>query len=178
MPWAGDNFTAAALLDSKSSYDAAIPRRLVELSLDFEKDMTHLAKKGGFGGWAYGVAGGEVHGNSNGNVYLGSVVVSQRRYLVGVGEGFGRSAQAFVDIGPEAQDVVVYKPDWARLDDAYKAAFEAAVTAAGAQSSLYYVAKADVLKREKVKREAVAAPTVVTVAPSRPQAVPTRPYCR
>lgn len=177
LPWAGDNFTAAALLANKDDYDRAIPRRLVELSLDFEKDMADTAKQSGFGGWAYAVAGGDVHGNSNGNVYLGSVIVGDRRFLVGVGEGFGRSAQAFTDISPKAKVVVVYEPDWARLDEPYKQAFEPAVTIHETQSRLFRVAQAEGLLR--VRARAVAAEvrsTPITVAPGRMEHVATRPH--
>lgn len=177
LPWAGDNFTAAALLATKAEYDRAIPRRLVELPLDFEKDMAHAAIKGGFGGWAHAVAGGDAHGNSNGNVYLGSVIVGDRRFLVGVGEGFGRSAQAFSDISPKAKVVVVYEPDWARLDEPYKQAFEPAITVRHTQSRLFRVAQADGLLR--VRARSVAAEvrsTPVTVAPGRVEHVTTRPH--
>ncbi|MFO1076456.1 MAG: hypothetical protein U1E73_01880 [Planctomycetota bacterium] len=178
LPWAGDNFTAAVLRDSKDDYDQAIPRRLVELPLDFEKDMADTAKRCGFGGWAHAVAGGEVHGNSNGNVYLGSVILGDRRFLVGVGEGFGRSTQAFADISPKPQVVVVYEPDWARLDDSYKKVFEPAITVRGEQSSLYRVANVVGLLRVRAKRDSIAIPTTVTVAPHRSQQVSTRPYSR
>lgn len=178
LPWAGDNFTAAALLASKDAYDQAIPRRLVELSLDFEKDMAETAKQAGFGGWAHAVAGGEVHGNSNGNVYFGSVVMGDRRFLVGVGEGFGRSAQALTDISPEPKVVVVYEPDRGRLDDRYKEAFEPAVNVRDEQSSLYCIAKVDALTRVRAKRDSIPTPTIVTVAPNRTQPVSTRPYSK
>ena len=178
LPWAGDNFTAAALMASKDDYDLAIPRRLVELSLDFEKDMADTAKKSGFGGWAHAVAGGDVRGNSNGNVYLGSVIVGDRRFLVGVGEGFGRSAQAFTDISPKAKVVVAYEPDWARLDEPYREAFEPAVNVRDEQSSLYCIATVEALAKIRVRRDTVATPTIVTVAPNRTQPVSTRPYCK
>lgn len=178
LPWAGDNFTAAVLRESKDDYEQAIPRRLVELPLDFEKDMAETAKRGGFGGWAHAVAGGEVHGNSNGNLYLGSVILGDRRFLVGVGEGFGRSTQAFADISPKPQVVVVYEPDWARLDDSYKRVFEPAITVRGEQSSLYRVASVVGLTRVRAKRDSIAIPTTVTVAPNRSQQVSTRPYSK
>lgn len=178
LPWAGDNFTAAALLASKDDYDQAIPRRLVELPLDFEKDMVGTAKNGGFGGWAHAVAGGDVHGNSNGNVYLGSVIVGDRRFLVGVGEGFGRTAQALTDISPEPAVVVVYEPDRARLDDSYQEAFEPAVNARDEQSLPYCVAKVEALTRVRAKRDSIPTPTIVTVAPNRPQPVSARPYSK
>jgi hypothetical protein len=176
LPWAGDNFTAAVLRESKDDYDQAIPRRLVELPLDFEKDMTDAAKRGGFGGWAHAVAGGDVHGNSNGNVYLGSVILGDRRFLVGVGEGFGRSTQGLTDISPKPGVLVVYEPDWARLDDSYKDAFEPAVTTRGERSSLFRVANANGLLRIFARSEAVGEPTIVTTAPGRAQAVSPRPY--
>lgn len=176
LPWAGDNFTAAAVFSSKDEYDRAIPRRLIELSLDFEKEMTEAAVDGGFGGWAHGVAGGVVHGNAGGNVYLGGVIVSGRRFLVGAGEGFGRSTQAFGDVNPKAQDLVVYEPDWDRLDESYRKVFERAVTHRGEQSSLYRVARTDALLRVRARSAAVAAVTVVSVGAGQSREVATRPY--
>ena len=131
LPWAGDNYTAAAVFPEKLDYDSAMPRRPVELSLDFEKEMREAAADSGFGGWAHGVAGGDVHGNSAGNVYLAGIEIRDRRFLVGVGEGFGRSTQAFGDINPKAAEIVVYTPDWKRLDADYKKLFEPAVTRRG-----------------------------------------------
>jgi hypothetical protein len=62
LPWAGDNFTAAAVFASREQYLEARPRRFVEMSLDFERDVKKIAAENGFGGWAYGVAGGQPHG--------------------------------------------------------------------------------------------------------------------
>lgn len=176
LPWAGDNFTAAALFDTRDGYIEAAARRLVELPLAFEKDMGRLATDSGFGGWAQGVAGGEVHGNSKGNVYLGSVVISGRRFLVGVGEGFGRSSQALNELKLRPTDVAVFEPDWVRLDDAYKHVFEAATTSYGEQSTLYHVASISLLIRVLAKREAIGTPTLVTAAGGRPYEVAPRSY--
>lgn len=178
LPWAGDNFTAAAVFAAREDYEQAARLRLVELSLDFDKEMAEATADGGFAGWAHGVAGGEVHGNASGNVYLGSVVVGGRRFLVGAGEGFGRSSEAFADINPQAQDVVFYEPDWRRLDDTYRSAFEPAINTRGEQSTLYRVAKARGLLRGRAQREAVATTTTVTFAPSRREEVATKPHYR
>ena len=177
LPWAGDNFTAAAVFPSKERYDAAVPKRLVELSLDFDKEMGDIAKACGFGGWAHGVAGGEVHGNANGNVYLGAVELEARRFLVGAGEGVGRSAQAFGDINPAAEDLVLYWPDWERLDGGYKGSFERAVTHRGEQSSLYRKASMPSLVRVRAKLASAPATsrTIVTFSDA-PRAVSGRPY--
>jgi hypothetical protein len=176
LPWAGDNFTAAAVFAARADYDRAIPRRLVELSLDFEKEMAEAAIDCGFGGWAHGIAGGDVHGNSAGNVYLAGVEVGQRRFLVGAGEGFGRSAQAFGDINPKAKEVVVFKPDWERLDEAYKKAFEPAVTQRGQESTLYRVAKVDVLIRARARQASVGAATTITFPGGQSRPVPSKPH--
>ncbi len=176
LPWAGDNFTAAAVFAAREDYDQAARFRLVELSLDFDKEMAEAAVDGGFAGWAHGIAGGEVHGNANGNVYLGSVVVGGRRFLVGAGEGFGRSSQAFADINPEAQDVVIFEPDWKRLDDSYRRAFEPAINSRGEQSTLYLLAKARGLLRGRAQTEAVAKTTTVTFAPFRREEIAIKPH--
>lgn len=178
LPWAGDNFTAAVFFAAKEDYDQAGQLRLVELSLDFDKEMEEATVDGRFAGWAHGIAGGEVHGNASGNVYLGSVVVGGRRFLVGAGEGFGRSSQAFADINPQAQDVVLYEPDWKRLDETYRGAFEPAINTRGEQSTLYRVAKARRLLRERAQREAVATTTTVTIAHGRREVVATKPHYR
>lgn len=177
LPWAGDNFTAAAVFTSGAEYDRAIAKRLVELSLDFEKEMAEDAIDVGFGGWAHGVAGGDVHGNAAGNVYLAGVEVGDRRFLVGVGEGFGRSTQAFGDINPKAKEIVVYEPDWKRLKEAYKKAFEPAVTARSkTQSTLYRSAKVDALVRIRAQQASVGTATPVGIAVGQTRGVQTRPY--
>jgi hypothetical protein len=176
LPWAGDNFTAAAVFPNKADYDRAMPRRLVELSLDFEKEMAECAIDCGFGGWAHGVAGGVVHGNSGGNIYLAGVEVGDRRFLVGAGEGFGRSSRAFGDINPESKHLVVYQPDWERLDDVYRPVFEPAVTRRGHESTLYRVVKIDTLVRVRARSASIGAATVVSFPSSQNRPVAPRPY--
>jgi len=178
LPWAGDNFTAAAVFDTKANYDEAIPKRLVELSLDFQKEMAEAADVSGFGGWAYGVAGGIVHGNSGGNVYLAGVEVGERRFLVGAGEGFGRSAQAFGDINPKAEEVVIYDPDCKQLQELYKNVFKPAVNVHGQQSSLYHVANADALVRVRARQGAVGTATIVSMPDRKSRMVAPRPHFR
>ncbi|HYF13857.1 MAG TPA: hypothetical protein VD971_02160 [Phycisphaerales bacterium] len=176
LPWAGDNFTAAAVFATRDSYDDAAPKRLVELALDFEKEMGDRAGGCGFGGWAYGVAGGTVHGNAGGNVYLGAVILAGRRFLVGAGEGVGRSAQAFGDINPKASELVLYKVDWDRLHDSYKRAFETAVTVRAQPSTLFKKASALGLNRVRASAAAAPAQTRVSVAPGQYQTFSSKPH--
>lgn len=177
LPWAGDNFTAAAVFSTKAAYDAAVSKRLVELSLDFEKEMAAIALENGFGGWAYGVAGGEVNGNVLGNVYLAGIEVGDKRFLVGAGEGFGRSAQAFADINPKVGSLAVFTADWQRLAEAYKAEFVPAINSHGERSSLYYSSSVSALKIKRVRAATVAPVTVVTASRHTPQEVVAKPYC-
>lgn len=176
LPWAGDNFTAAALFSTERQYDAAAPDRLVELSLDFEKDMKAVASNAELRGWAHGVAGGLPHGNSNCNVFVGAVIIDGRRFLVGAGEGFGRSAQAFGDINPQASELVMYEPDCKRLAARYKETFERAVTHHGEQSSLYRTAKMSALLRARAKEAAGSASILVSAPGRRPTPIIARPY--
>lgn len=175
LPWAGDNFTAAAVFTSKTDYDSAAPERLAELSLDFEKEMKAEAVACDFGGWAHGVAGGIVHGNSHGNVYMAGVEVGGRRFLVGAGEGFGRSTQAFGDINPKPSEIVLYKPDWERLDHAYKDLFQPATTRRREKSSLYRIARADALRAARSRRGSAAVTTTISF-PRESREVTSRPY--
>lgn len=176
LPWAGDNFTVAALATTRDSYYQAAQAGVVEVPLDFDKELTSAAVRGGFGGWACTVAGGDVHGNANGNVFVGSIVIADRRFLVGVGEGFGRTVKAFSDIDPKPGELVVYEPDWARLVESYKEAFEPAITVRGEQSSLYRIAKSSSLVRMRARRAATGSSIIVTVAPAREKAVSPRPH--
>jgi len=152
LPWAGDNFTAAAVFISKDDYDDAIATRLIDLSIDFELAMDAAADGAGFGGWAHGVAGGITHGRSGGNVYIAGVDVGDRRFLIGVGEGFGRSTQAFADVDPNPQQIVVYRPDWERLNPDYKKQFSPVTTWRNQTSELYVIADVDDLKIERGER--------------------------
>lgn len=176
LPWAGDNFTAAAVYASKDEYDRAAPLRLMELALDFEKELAAPAKNAGFGGWAYGVAGGDVHGNAGGNVYIATAEAGGRRFLLGAGEGFGRSAQAFGDVNPKTGVIVLYEPDWARLDEAYKKAFERAPTTRGVHSSLFRQARTSALQSERARRATIGVPTVISIPGRSAVAVPTKPH--
>lgn len=179
LPWAGDNFTAAAVFDTKAEYDRQVATRLVELSLDFELEMNEAAVDSGFDGWAHGIAGGEIHGNSGGNIYLAGVEVAGRRFLVGAGEGFGRSTQAFGDINPEGGQIVIYEPDWDRLDESYKAAFKPAVTHRNETSTLYWIAPTDALRLAQVEKASMAkAAVTVTLPRGQTGRVPIKPHYR
>ncbi len=176
LPWAGDNFTAAAVFQTKSEYDQALPTRLVELTLDFEKEMNEAAVLSGFGGWAHGVAGGEALAASRGNIYIAGAEIGGRRFLIGAGEGFGRSAQAFGDINPKAGHFVAFGTDWNRLDDRYRRAFEPAVTRRGAQSSLFRIAATAALLRSRSAAASVASATSITFGSSAARSVSARPF--
>lgn len=176
LPWAGDNFTAAALFSTVGQYDAAAPDRLVELSLDFEKDMRSAAGVAELRGWAHGVAGGVPHGNSHGNVFIGAVLIGGRRFLVGAGEGFGRSAQAFGDVNPDASQLVLYHEDTGRLAPHFREAFERAVTHRGEGSTLYDIADMKALLRIRARKDASSASIIVSAAGGRPKPMVARPY--
>lgn len=173
LPWAGDNFTVAAAYRTKDEYDSAVGTRLVELTLDFEKEMRANAVACEFGGWAHGVAGGEVHGNSGGNVYVAGIGLPGRRFLVGVGEGFGRSTQAFGDIDPEPGVMVLYQSDWRRLNDDYKSRFAEVSSRRGKKSSIYV--SADIEDLWTVRGHRATRVRSVSLGDSRPT-VAIKPY--
>ncbi len=178
LPWAGDNFTAAAVFRNKSEYDHAVSTRLVELSLDYDKELGELATQSGFGGWAHGVAGGDIHGNSSGNVYVAGIEVRGRRFLVGAGEGFGRSAQAFGDINPRASELVIYSADYSRLSDTYKSVFRPATTRRDKESTLYRSASTKALVVARSRKASVKVVTPVTLPGGKSHHVTARPYSR
>ena len=178
LPWAGDNFTVAAVYESKDAYEQGIQKGLVDLVLEFEKEMAESASSGSLEEWAYGVAGGEVHGNANGNVYLGSVQIPGRRFLIGAGEGFGRSAQAFADINPGANEIIAYSPDVQKMDEQYKNQFSGAQNTRGKQSSLFKRSDIDSVKRVRVRASASGSAVVVTKSSGRAEEIPSRPYMR
>lgn len=176
LPWAGDNFTVAAVYRSKDEYEKASATKLAELPVDFEKEMGLSMPKTTFNGWAHGVAGGDVHGNAGGNVYLGGIQIGQRRFLVGAGEGFGRSTKAFGDINPNAGEVVVSMPDHDRLHDDYKADFGPATNQRGQTSTLFRLSSTKELARTYGRSRIDGFPTIVTVAAGAQRQVDNRPY--
>ncbi|MEQ9095595.1 MAG: hypothetical protein RIE32_04965 [Phycisphaerales bacterium] len=176
LPWAGDNFTVAAVYRSKDEYEKASATKLAELPVDFDKEMGLSMPRSTFNGWAHGVAGGDVHGNAGGNVYLGGIQIGQRRFLVGAGEGFGRSTQAFGDINPETGEVVVFMPDHDRLADDYKADFGPATNQRGQTSTLFRLSSTKELARTYARSRVDGFPTVVTVAAGVQRPVDNRPY--
>lgn len=105
-------------------------------------------------------------------------MVGDRRFLVGAGEGFGRSTQAFADINPQAGEVVLYEPDCLKLDDTYRRAFEPAINRRGEQSSLFRVANASGLVRARAQMGAVATTTTASFAPGSRVEVATKPHHR
>lgn len=176
LPWAGDNFTAAAVFSQKSEYESAIPKQLVELTLDFEKEMEAVAKDCGFGGWAHSIASGEVHGNASGNIFIAGIEVENRRFLVAAGEGVGRSTQGFGDINPDAGEVVVYKADWDKLVDEYKNELGPAKTKRKQESSLYRLGDTRDLLIARTNEAAKEVVTVVTNPRRGEQPIRSRPY--
>jgi hypothetical protein len=176
LPWAGDNFTAAAVFAQKRDYDDAVPTRLIELSMDYEKDMADAAIECGFGGWAHGVAGGDVHGNAAGNVFLAGIEAGGRRFLVGAGEGFGRSAQAYGDTNPKAGVIALYKPDRERLDESYKRVFKPARKPDGSESTLYYSALVESLVPVRARMASETSVTTISFPGEAPRAIPNKPY--
>jgi hypothetical protein len=176
LPWAGDNFTAAAVYALKTEYDEAIPRRIVELTLDFDKVMNHAAVTSGFEGWAHGVAGGEVHGNASGNVFVAGIEVGEQRHLVAAGEGVGRSTQAFSDINPDAGEFVLYKADHKRVDAIYKDTFKPSTTIRDEVSSLYVHANTEALLLDRVEEASKQVSTTITGASGSKKIVPVKPH--
>ncbi len=176
LPWAGDNFTAVAVFGTKAEYDLAAPFRLVDLSIDFEKEMDEAASECGFGGWAHGVAGGELHGNCAGNVYLAGIEIRNRRFLVAVGEGIGRSAEAFGNVDPHAGEMALYTADYERLDPLYRRQFTAATTVRGETSTLYKTAKIEDLKDARDKKETVGESATITVSERQTRQIEPKPY--
>lgn len=177
LPWAGDNYTAMAVFESKEDYDLALPKQLVDLTLDFEKEMKDSATQSGFGGWAYGVAGGEVHGNANGNIYIAGIVLEKRRFLVGVGEGVGRSAQVFTDIAPNASEIVVYMDDYLKLHPEYKGKFTTPKNSQNQDSTLYRQTSISDLQIVRLSRATMGVATVLTTGGGGGVAsVQTKPY--
>ncbi len=176
LPWAGDNFTAAVVFTDKSAYLAAVGRRLVEFSLDFEKEMSERSTAAHSVNWAHGVAGGEIVGNSAGNVYVAGLSVADRRFLVAAGDGVGRSTQAMIDVQPDSAELALFHVDVSRLDEAYRGAFGPATNRRGQTSSLFRVAQTGDLVSKRARLDARTAGTVVTVGPAEARTLLTRPF--
>jgi hypothetical protein len=177
LPWAGDNFTAASVYAEKDGYDRAIPKKLVELALDFDRELCDVVKDCGYGGWAFGIAGGEVHGNASGNIFIGGIEFDNRRALVGAGEGFGRSFQAFSSVDPDGGQIAAYTLDVNRLDDEYRSKFKVAKNSRGEVSTLFKLASTDEI--ETTREDSLTAAASVEVTSSRgPEIVTSRPHAR
>ncbi len=162
LPWAGDNYTVAAVFTTRDDYEDAAEKRPIELALDFSEVMDDLAQKVGFGGWAYGIAGGEVHGSAKANIFIGGIEFQGRRMLVGAGEGFGRSFQAFGSVNPAQSQVACFVPDVRKLRDEYKNTFKPARNYDGQVSSLYRIAEINELEESRDEIYTAPRSTVVT----------------
>ncbi len=174
LPWAGDNFTAAAVFPTRADYDQARKTRLIELSTSFEIETEEALVS--FRNWAHSVSGGDPTGASKGNVYVAGIEIDGRRYLVGVGEGFGRSSQGFTDVVPKGDEMVLYTPDWEKLEQKYRDLFKPATNQSDQQSTLFRIAKVDDLCRVNEK-EATATPTIeVRFRDSGKRQIPVKPH--
>ena len=182
LPWAGDNFTAAVVFAEKQNYEQAIEDNMIEFSLDFSKTLTDITVEAGLAGWAQTTAGGNVHGNSEGNVYVGAVTFEGRRFLIATGQGVGRSTQAFSDMDPSPGQLVVYQDDYDRLLNPYKEKLTGRIKIDGSQSTLFRKGNIEdlVTARSEIKTaiESVSEPakTLVTAGTSAKVLVSSRDY--
>lgn len=182
LPWAGDNFTAAVILASAEAYRDAVETRYVEFSLDFSDAIKGITDKAGLPGWAQAAAGGDVHGNAHGNVYVGSVEFEGRRFLIGSGLGFGRSSQAFTDMKPATGELVIFEEDYRHLLKPYQAQFYNRVKGDGTDSTIFRKAALKLLALDRLRithaLATIAKPAVtpITIGVSAKAMVSSRPY--
>lgn len=176
LPWAGDNFTAVANYPDKDSYEEAIGKELVGLSVDFEEAMAEHAKNAQCGGWSQCVAGGTLHGNSKGNVYVAIIQAEGRKFLVGVGKGVGKSLQAMSEISPDKDEIVIFEEDFSLIDSIYQADFESSKKENGETSSIFKTA--DIKSLESKRDDALTSAQSVSVTSKsfEPVSIQTRPY--
>ncbi|MES2595351.1 MAG: hypothetical protein V4662_08450 [Verrucomicrobiota bacterium] len=182
LPWAGDNFTAVVTFSNRDAYQDAIERRYIEFSLDFDDALRDVTRAAALPGWAQTTAGGDVHGNAQGNVYVGSVEFEGRRFLIGAGQGVGRSAQAFSDMNPVVEELVILDEDYPLLLKPYQSEFANRRKHDGGDSTLFR--KADLARLAVAHQQienalvAVAKPAVssVTLGSGAKAQVSSRPY--
>lgn len=183
LPWAGDNFTAAVVFSEKDKYEDAIEEKLVQFSLDFSDALDDVAASAGLSGWAQSIAGGNLHGNSVGNIYIGAVEFEGRRFLIGTGQGMGRSTQGFSDMNPGPGQLAVFEDDYALLLKPYQEQLIDREKSDGSQSTLFRKGNVDNLKsaRQKIRAalESVREPakTLVTIGTSAKVLASSRDYC-
>jgi len=176
LPWAGDNYTAAVVYQTKDEYENDRDELPAEFPLDFDRDMKESVAAASVNGWAYGVKGGEVHGNASGNVFIGSVEFGDRRFLIGAGQGFGGSLQAFADIHPDVDEVIVSKEDVSLLHERYRKHFGPVKNKRRQTSSLFDGAPIADLTRARQDKATATFATSVTVAGGQKEDVPVRPH--
>jgi hypothetical protein len=182
LPWAGDNFTAAVTFSDRDSYHAAIERRYVEFSLDFANELKCVTENAGLQGWAQTSAGGEVHGNAHGNIYVGSVSFENRRFLIGAGIGLGRTSQAFSDMKPKSGQLVIFGDDYSFLLKPYQHQFTERTKPDGTASTLFRLAEMENLAtaRAQITQSLVSlaqpVKTSITIGTSSAAIVSNRPY--
>jgi hypothetical protein len=176
LPWAGDNFTAAVVFRDKEDYQEARPERIVSHVLDFGKELGYGDVMDGLGEWAFGVAGGEIHGNASGNVFIGAVNFQKRRFLVGAGRGVYRSLQAFADLKPDARNIVILNDDYTQLESPYKNCFGTATKPNGQNSSLFKLSPIEDLEAARLEPSTYNRSVSVTTATGA-AAIAVKPFC-
>lgn len=176
LPWSGDNFTAAVVFDGKSKYDAARAKRLLEQTLDFDDELKASTHFSGFNGWGFGVCGADISRNASGNVFIGSVEFDGRRFLVGAGQGFARTLQAFADLKPDPDQLAVYIEDHAELHPMYQRDFDDAKKSDGTVSSLFKISSQKDLQVRRLEPQTANRSVEVMAAGGVASSISAKPY--
>jgi len=173
LPWAGDNFTAAFVFSDRHTYQSSRDHEIIDAMLAFHDHTSmHLNT---LGEWAYSLAGGLPANAAKASLYIAGVGTRLRRYLVGAGEGFGRSNQAFADTNPNAGECVALNEDVASLRADYRHCFATAPLARGGQSSIFQLAQVARLARSRIDHMSATSRTRVTTAQG-PTTVSPKPW--
>lgn len=126
LPWAGDCYSLIVLSASADSYRKSLSKSNVDLCIEFDEGvlLSDKLKQSELSGWAYSIAGGDVHGAQHGNCIVERLELDGRTFIVATGLGVRRSLDAFEQIEVENREIALLKEDKKHLTESYKKYFK------------------------------------------------------
>ena len=128
LPWAGDCCSLIAIHANHAEYSRARESKTAVIPIEFENSCgsSSVAKRFGNVGWAYSIAGGDVHGNQLGNMLISNIALGHRTFLIAAGKGVRRSLDAESQIPIGREEVALFSEDKACLQPHFSAPFQPA----------------------------------------------------
>lgn len=126
LPWAGDCYSLVVTSRCAESYRLSLSKSNIDLCVEFNENVSlpDGLKQSDLSGWAYSIAGGDVHGAQHGNCIVERLHLDDRSFIVATGLGIRRSLDAFEQIEVDNQQIALFKEDKKHLTESYEKYFK------------------------------------------------------